>query len=69
MAVVTAEKRLTKAGARKAKGDHAKIARAIKLLRRGAISRVGQSLKSKDLGDLDNPVIWEQLQRKHPERK
>ena len=69
MAVVTAEKRLTKAGARKAKGDQARIARDIRLLRRGAISRVGQALKSKDLGDLDNPVIWEQLQRKHPERK
>ena len=26
-------------------------------------------MESKGLGDLDNPVIWEQLQRKHPERK
>ena len=68
-AAVTAEKRLTKAGARKAKGDQARIARAIRLLRRGAISRSGHALESKGLGDLDNPVIWEQLQRKHPERK
>ena len=45
MAAVTAEKRLTmKAGARKAKGDQARTARAIKLLRRGAISRAGQTL-------------------------
>jgi len=69
MAGVTAEKRLTKAGARKAKGDQARIARAIMLLRRGAISRAEQALESKALGDLDNPEIWEQLQRKHPVRK
>ncbi len=25
-------------------------------------------MESKGLGDLDNPVTWEQLQRKHPER-
>jgi hypothetical protein len=38
-------------------------------LRRGAISRAGQALESKGLGDLDNPEIWEQLQKKHPSRK
>jgi hypothetical protein len=69
MAAITAEKRLTKAGSRKAKGGQARIARAIRLLRRGAISRAGQALESKGLGDLDNTVTWEQLQRKHPERK
>ena len=57
MAAVTAEKRLSKARARKAKGDQARIAKAIRLLRRGAISRAGQALESKGLGDLDNPVI------------
>jgi hypothetical protein len=69
MAAVSAEKRLSKAGAKKAKGDQARIARAIRLLRKGAISRAGQALESKGLGDLNNQVIWEQLQRKHPERK
>jgi hypothetical protein len=69
MAAVTAEKRLMKAGARKAKGDQTRIARAIRLLRRGAISMAGHALESKGLGDLNNPEIWEQLQRKHPERK
>ncbi len=69
MAAVSAEKRLTKAGARKTKGDQARIARAIRLLRRGAISRAGQALERKGLGDLNNPKIWEQLQKKHPERK
>jgi hypothetical protein len=54
MAAFTAEKRLTKDGASKAKGDHARIARAIKLFRRGAISRAGQALKSKGLGALNN---------------
>jgi hypothetical protein len=57
MAAVTAEKRLSKARARKAKGDQARIAKAIRLLRRGAISRAGQALENKGLGDLDNPVI------------
>ncbi len=69
MAAVTAEKRLSKAGARKAKGNQARITRAIRLLRKGAISRAGQALESKGLGDLNNSEIWEQLQRKHPERK
>jgi hypothetical protein len=57
MAAVTEEKRLSKAGARKAKGDQARIARAIKILRRDAISRAGQALESKGLGDIDNPDI------------
>ena len=38
-------------------------------MRRGAISRAGQTLESKGLGDLNNPEIWEQLQKKHPDRK
>ncbi len=41
LAAVAAEKRLSKAEAKKARGDNALIARAIKLLRRGAISRAG----------------------------
>ena len=41
MAAVTVEKILSRAGARKAKGDQARIARAISLLRRCAISRAG----------------------------
>ena len=57
MAAVTAEKRLSKAGAQKAKENQARVARAIRLLRRGAISRVGAALESKGLGDLDNPEI------------
>jgi hypothetical protein len=69
MAALAAEKRLSKLGARKAKGDQARIARAIKLLRRGAISRAGQALEGKGIGDLENPEIWEQMKNKHPERK
>jgi hypothetical protein len=63
MAAVTTEKRLTKVGAKKAKGDQARVARAIRLLRRGVVSRVGAALESKGLGNLDNPEIWEQLQK------
>ena len=59
MAAVTAEKRLTKVGAKKAKGDQTRVARAIRLMRRGAISGAWAALESKGLGDLDNPKIWE----------
>ena len=69
MAAVSAEKRLSKHGARKAKGDQAKIARAIRLLRKGAISLAGHALESKGIGDLEDPEIWEQMTRKHPSRK
>ncbi len=69
MAAVTAEKIVSKARARKVKGGEERIARAIRLLRRGAISRAGHALESKGLGDQDNPEIWEQLLKKHPERK
>ena len=57
VAATTAEKRLSKARARKAKGGQARIARAMRLLRRGAISRAGHARESKGLGDLDNPEI------------
>ena len=59
MATIAAEKRLSKPGAKKAKGDQAMISRAIKLLRRGAISREGQALESKGIVDLENGEIWE----------
>ncbi len=68
-AAVAVEKRLTKAGTKKAKGENARISRAIKPLRRGAISRAGHALESKGTGDLYNPEIWEQMKAKHPERK
>ncbi len=58
-AAIAAENRLSKAGARKAKGDQARVARAIMLLRRGAISRAGHALESKGIGDLTNGEIWD----------
>ncbi len=56
MAAVTA-KRLSKAGASKAKGDKARIARAFKMIRRGAISRARNALESKGMRDLEHPEI------------
>ncbi len=47
----------------------AKRGRAVKLLGRGAISRAWQALESKGLSDLENNEIWEQLQRKHLDKK
>jgi hypothetical protein len=69
IAAVSAEKRLSKPGARKAKKDQARIARANRLLRKGAISRAGHALESKGIGDLEDPEIWEQMKRKHPSKK
>ncbi len=46
-----------------------RIVRAIKLLRRRAISRAGNAFESKGTGDLENPKIWEQMKKKHSERK
>ncbi len=56
-------KRLSKPGAKTAKGDQARIAKTIKLLRRGAISRARQALESKGIGDLENAEIWAQMQK------
>ena len=54
--------------ARKAKGEEARIARSIRLLRKGAISRAGKALESKGLGDLQDPQILQQLRDKFPVR-
>jgi len=69
LAAVTAEKRMTKAKARKVKGDNARIERAVRLMRKGAISRAGKALESKGLGDMDDIEIWNQIDDKHPARK
>ena len=66
---MASEKRLSKAGSKKAKGENVRLSRAIKLLRRGAISNAVQALESKGIGDLNDPEIWEQMRAKHPERK
>jgi len=68
-AAITAEKRMEKAGARKEKGDRARISRAVRLIRRGSISRACKALESKGLGDLTDGSIWEQIEAKHPGRK
>ena len=60
---------MTKAKARKTKGDNARIERAVRLLRKGAISRAGNALESKGLGDLDDVEIWTQIDDKYPDRK
>jgi hypothetical protein len=64
-----AKKRMEKARARKEKGYRARVNRAIRLIRRGAISRASKALESKGMGDLTDGSIWEQITAKHPERK
>jgi hypothetical protein len=68
-AAIAAEKRMTKANARKEKGDRARISRAIRLVIRGAILRVGKEFESKLLGDLTDVGIWEQINVKPPDMK
>ena len=62
MATITVEKRMTKAKARKEKGENARIERAVRLLLKGAISRAGKALESKGLGDLVKVEIWMQIE-------
>ncbi len=69
MAAEKAEKRMTKAKATKEKDEKAKIDRAVRLLKKGAISRAGKALESKGLGDLDDPDMWIHIDGKHPGRK
>ena len=66
-AAITAEKRIEKARARKERGDRARISRAVKLIRRGAISRAGKAMEIRGLGDLQDGSIWEHIEAKHPE--
>jgi hypothetical protein len=60
-ATIAAEKRMEKAKARKEKGDMAKIIRAVRLKRRGAISRARKAPEIKGLGDLDDNMILEKI--------
>ena len=45
-----------------------RVSRAIRLIKRGAISWTRRALESKGLGDLANPAIFVQMQAKHPPR-
>ncbi len=65
MAAITTQKRMMKAKARKAKGDDARIEWAVRLMRKGAISRAGKALESKGLGDMNDAEIWMQIDDKH----
>ena len=56
-AVVADEKRISKAKARKERGERSRIERAIRLLRHGAISRAGKALESMGLGDFEDPHV------------
>jgi len=56
--VVAVERRMSKAKARKERGEKSRIERAIMMLRNGAISRAGKALESMGLGDFDDPQVW-----------
>ncbi len=56
-AAIDAENRMAKANVRKEKADMARINRAIRLIRPGAVSRVGKALESKGLGYLTDGSI------------
>ena len=67
-AAIKARIRLTKREERQHKVDRARMDRAIRLLRKGAISRAWKSLESKGLGNLRSPEILRQMRDKHPVR-
>ncbi len=68
MVAIKAEKLLSKAHARTARDDQALEARAIRLLRKGAISRAGKTIESDGLGDTSDPAIPQHLKGKFPTR-
>jgi len=68
-ATIAAEKKMEIAKVRKELGDMARISRAVRLIRRGAISRAGKALESRGLGDLADNRIWEHITAKHPQKK
>ena len=68
-AVVTAEKRRLKARAGEKREERSRVDIAIRLLRLGAISRVGKSLESMGLRDLEDPRVWNQISAKHTSMK
>ena len=54
---IKAANMLSNGGATNRKGDRAMIVRAMRLLRKGAISRAARAMERKGLGDLSDPDI------------
>jgi hypothetical protein len=48
--------------------DKARIDRAMRLLRKGALSRATKAMEHKGLGDLDDPELTRQMHDKRPVR-
>ena len=68
LAALKAERRLSKAEARQGRNDIGKNDRALRLLRKGAISRAGKALESKGMGDLSDPEVLKELKEKFSRR-
>jgi hypothetical protein len=65
---IKANKRLSKSEARVHKSDKARIDRAMRMLRKGAVSRAAKAMESNGLGDLSDPDLIQHMQDKHPVR-
>ena len=63
-----ASKKLSKREAGVNKSDKARIDRAMRMLRKGAISRAPKAMECKESGDLSDPELIQQMQNKHPVR-
>jgi hypothetical protein len=68
MAALKAKRILSKAEARQGRGEMGRIDKSLMLLRKGAISRAGKELESKELGDLSDLEVLRQLKEKFPDR-
>ena len=45
------------------------VARALRLIHQGEISKAGKALESLGLGDFSDPAVFLQMQEKHPARQ
>jgi hypothetical protein len=60
-ATMTAKSKHANRAGRLSSEREKRISRAIRLTKRGAISRAGKTLESKGLGDMGNPEIMAQM--------
>jgi hypothetical protein len=67
-ASIKASNMLSKREAGVNKLDKARIDRAMRILRKGAVSRAAKAMESKRLGDLSDPELIQQMHDKQPVR-
>jgi len=67
-ASIKASNTLSKREAGINKSDKARIDRAMRMIRKGAVSRAAKAMESKGLGDLSDPGLIQKMQDNYPVR-